>query len=196
MSPCSASTPPLQQDPRFQPAQTGDYSGGAHRPRSGDVGPAPRRRPGSRGSTPLWGLRDQRLLARVRRLLARCRAIALRSNGMSTQRASICPDSRAPRRGALKRRRRRARRGRPGVWSAVEMGKADHRPAMARRQESEPVLVGELPQASWLTQPAGTSLLAPRAHAARSASQASPAGRLPRRSRRREARPCCRRSRG
>lgn len=49
-----------------------------------------------REGTPLWGLRDQRLLARVRRLLARCRAIALRSNGMSTQRASICP---RPRRG-------------------------------------------------------------------------------------------------
>jgi hypothetical protein len=115
---------------RPRPAASSPYMAGeaSRRPRSGDVGPAPRRSPGSRGSTPLSGLRHQRLLPRVRRLLARCPAIALHANGMSTQRASICPDSPAPRRGALKRRRGGARRGRPGVRSAVGDGKGGPSP--------------------------------------------------------------------
>jgi hypothetical protein len=126
----------------------------------------------------LWGLRDHRLLARVRRLLARCRAIALRSNGMSTQHAAICPDSPAPRRGAPKRRRRGARRGRPGSGPQLRWERrTTARPWRVVRSASGS------PSASsgrrhGFTQPAGTSWFAPRARAARSASQASPAGRL------------------
>jgi hypothetical protein len=79
------------------------------------------------------------------------------------------------------------------VRSAVEMGKADHRPAMARRQERERVTVGELRQASWLHAACGDVMV--RASGTRGSKRVASVASRPA-SRRREARPCCRQSRG
>jgi hypothetical protein len=174
------------------PCMAGEAS---RRPRSADVRPTPPSSPGSRGSTACGG--ETTICWRESNAFWRgAEPSRLRSNAMRTQRASTPPGQ--ARSGAASAEAPPARSSpRPTRGSGQPLsGKADHRPAHGASSGARAGHVGELRQAHGLTPPAGTSWLAPRARATRSASRASPAGRLPRRSRRREARPCCRRRRG